>query len=101
LVVIHADAENGGAERSDVALESIEGRSFVHAGWTPGGPEIQDHDVAAKVGEAGRLAVESELKIGGDAAADAGFALAVIGVGEKDEEAREEGQNEACFQIPF
>jgi len=57
--------------------------------------------MASEMGEARRLAVEGKLEIGGGAAADAGFALAVIWVGEKEEEAREEGQDEACFEIPF
>jgi hypothetical protein len=101
LVVVNADAEDGGAERGDAALEGVEGGGFIHAGRAPSGPEIEDHDMAAQVREAGRLAVEGELKIGGRAAADAGLALAVIGVSEEEEKSCEECEDEACFQFPF
>src|SRR5208282_3937292 len=64
-VVVHADADDGGAEGGDALLEGVEGGGFVNARGAPGGPEIQYHDLAAEVGEAGGFAVERELKIGG------------------------------------
>jgi len=82
LVVIHADADDGGAEWRDLLLESVERGGFIHARRAPGGPEIQDHDLAAEVGEARGFAIERELKIGSDAAANARLALAVVGMRE-------------------
>src|SRR5271155_5121679 len=50
-VVVHADADDGGAEWGDALLEGVEGGGFIDAGRAPGGPEIQQHDLAAEVGE--------------------------------------------------
>jgi hypothetical protein len=55
---------------------------FVNARRAPGGPEIQQDDLAAKVRKARGLAVEGVGKVFGGASAEAGFALAVVGPGE-------------------
>jgi len=50
LVIIHADAENGAAPRSDSLLQQVQGGRFVNTGRAPSGPEIQQHNFAAQIG---------------------------------------------------
>jgi hypothetical protein len=47
------------------------------------------------------LAVEGICKIFGGAAAQTGFALAVVGASKQEEQSRNEGENHACVQFPF
>ena len=94
-VVVHAYAEDGAAERRDAVLQLIEGLRFFHAGRAPGGPEIQEHDFAAKVGEVGGLAVERESEVFCRGSAQAGLTLTIVGAREKEEKSRNEGEHQA------
>jgi len=98
-VFVLGDAEDGAAERGDFILEGDEGVGFVHAGRAPGGPEIEEDNLAAEVGEASGLAVESEGEIGSGSAAKTGGALAIVGADEKDYESENESENEDRFQV--
>jgi hypothetical protein len=85
LVLVGADADDGTAARSDLLLQPVERGRFVNARRAPGGPEIEHDNVAAQLGEAARLAVGCELEIDFAAASEAGFALAVLRHGKKNE----------------
>jgi hypothetical protein len=101
LVFVHAHADYSAPERFDAALKGVERRGFIHARWTPRGPEIHQHNFAAKIGQMRGLAVAGKLKILGGSPAKAGLALPVIRVSEKDEQAHEEGENESRFQFSY
>ena len=54
-----------------------------------------------RAGEARLLAVKVSREIFGRAAAQAGFALAIVGTREKEEQAGDEGQDQARIQFAF
>jgi len=97
LVFVHADAEDGAAERRDAVLQLIEGLRFFHAGRAPSSPEIQEHDFAAKVGKMRGLAVERESKVFCGGSAQAGLTLAIVGAREQEEKSRNEGEHQASI----
>ncbi len=76
-------------------LQLIERLSFFQARRAPGSPEIQQDHFAAKVGKMGGLAVEREGEVLGGLSVQAGLTLTIIGTREQEEQARNEGQNQA------
>ena len=101
LVVVDADAENGAVTGCDFLLQLIEGRRFVNAGRTPTGPEIEDDDFAAKVGEVRGFAIEREGKILGCSAVETWLALTIVRMSEDCHEARYEDERGARAEIAF
>ena len=80
LVFIDADAENNAITRGDALLKLDERGRFLNARRAPSGPEIQDHNFAAVIGEFGGLAgAQGQGDFFGGFAGDGGFALAVVG----------------------
>ena len=96
-VVVDADAEDGAAERRDAVLQLVQGLRFFDAGRAPGGPEIEEHDFAAKVGEMGGFAIEREGEVPGGGSAQTRLTLAIIGAREQEEKSRNEGEHQACI----
>lgn len=94
-VVVDGDAENDAAFGSNFGLELIERGGFVDAGRAPSGPEIEDDDFAAQIGEVRGLAVEDERKIFGGLAVEAVFSLAVVGREEAVDKDGDGGEDEA------
>ena len=76
----------------DVLFEVVEGRSLFHARRAPAGPEVEDHDFAAEVGEAGGFAGDIEREVFGGLAGDGGFALAIAGQRKDQDDRRSDGQ---------
>ena len=48
-VFVSGDAEDEGIAGLNVFLQAIEGGGFLHAGWAPTGPEIENDYFAAQV----------------------------------------------------
>jgi hypothetical protein len=58
-VFIHADADHGDALRPGFEGEFFQAGRFFDARRTPGGPEIQDHNLPAVIRQRQRTAIES------------------------------------------
>jgi hypothetical protein len=96
-VLVHADAEDGAAERRDAVLQLIQGLRFFHAGRAPGSPEIQEHDFATKVGKMRGFAVERECEVFCRSSAQTGLTLAIVGAREQEEKSRDESEHQASI----
>jgi len=96
-VVVHADAEDGPAQRRDTVLQLVQGLRFFYTRRAPGSPKIEEHDFSAKVGKMRGLAVERESKVFGRGSAQAGLTLAIIGARKQEEKARNEGEHQASI----
>lgn len=101
LVVVDADAKDRAAKRRDLLLQLIQRRRFVDARRAPGGPEIQHDDAASQVRKVRRLAIERESEILCGLAVEARFALAIVGMSEYSQKARDENEREASFEFSF
>ncbi len=98
FVLIEADAENHASLRRDPLLQKVQRGGFLDARRAPSRPEIQDDHFAAQIlRKAYGFSIERDLKILGRAAMQAGFALAVIGIGKKREQPDDKRQNQAGF----
>jgi hypothetical protein len=86
-VFVSADSEHHAVARRDVALQTIQGRSFLDAWLAPRAEEIQHHDFAVKVGKPLRLSRHAKEKILRGLSRDAGFTLPVAGHGKKHQNA--------------
>lgn len=96
-VVVHADAENGPAQRRDTVLQLVQGLRFSYTRRAPGSPKVEEYDFSAKVGKVRGLAVERESKVFGSGSAQAGLALAIVGAREQEEKSRNEGEHQASI----
>jgi hypothetical protein len=85
-VFVDANAENGGTAGSKLRLERSEGIDFIDAGRAPGGPEIEDDHFAVHIGEVLGAAIDVEGEVVGALAGDGGFALAIGGSREGDDQ---------------
>ena len=95
FVFIDRDAKDDAVARGDALLKLDEGGGFFDARRAPGGPEIKDDDFSLILLEAGGLAVgERELDIFSGFSGHGGFALAIVGEGEKVNDA--EGESHAA-----
>lgn len=100
-IFVDADAENGAATRLDLLLELVQCGRFVDAGRAPSGPEIEQNDAAAQVGKMSGFAVEREREIVFGRAAQAGFAVTIIGMRERRHKSDDEGESDASLDIAF
>jgi hypothetical protein len=62
-VLICSDAQNNAVARSNVFLQPVQRGGFFNARRAPRSPEIQHHDLAAKIGKMSRLAVKLQREI--------------------------------------
>ena len=89
-VFVLADGENG--DLREAALESHEAGHLYDAGRAPGGPEVEDDDVAAEAGEVDVLRAVGEGEDGCGCADARGVVSAVAG-GQRE---RTEGEKKNC-----
>ena len=92
-VLVGGDAEDESVARGDVLVKAVQGGSFFDAGWAPTGPEVEDYDFATEIGQMAGLTIEIESEILGGLASEGGFALAIGGEREGDNEADDEDQD--------
>lgn len=100
-IVIHADTQHRAAARSDLLLQLNQRRSFVHAGWAPTRPEIQDHDFPAEIGKMGGVAVEREREVFRGLPMQARFTLPIVRMGENRHQACDKDECDAGAEIAF
>jgi len=100
LIIVQANAQDRSAERTDALLQLIERRRFLDAGRAPGGPEIEDDDLAAKVRKPGGFSIEGELKVFFRISAQARLALTIVGIGEQGNKPGNEEHDQRRFEIP-
>lgn len=87
FVFIDTDAEDDSIARGDALLELHESGSLFDARRAPGGPEIEDDDLALILRKLGGLAIgEGEADVFGGLSGHRRFALAIV-------RQREKGQN--------
>ena len=86
-VDVDADPENCGVSGRDLFLQCDQRLRLIHARRAPSGPEIQNDDPAAIIGELHLFPTEFERKGPGFRARDTGLPVIVTGDGENDEQA--------------
>lgn len=80
VVLIHADADDG--EVGHLVLEGEEAGELFDAGRAPSGPEIEDDDLAAELGEVEALDAVGDGEVRGGPAEAVGVAAAVAAAAE-------------------
>lgn len=79
VVFVDTDGEHDYSFTFEEALQADEGGRFFDAGGTPGGPEIQHHDLSAKLAERDFVVGILHGKVGRGSTDAAGTAAAVAG----------------------
>jgi len=70
----------------DVFVQAVQGRGFRNARLAPTGPEIEDDDFSAQIGQMAGLAGQVESEIFCGRTGKRGFSLAIAGHGEDDDQ---------------
>ena len=81
LIFVHAQAEDDAAFRRNLPLQRVERLGFLKTWRAPGRPKIEDHDLAAQIGQM-RSAWDLQREVLGFAPGKARFALTVTRRGE-------------------
>jgi len=87
-VLVDTHTQNKRIPRFNVLLKPVEGRRFLDAGRTPGGPEIQYDHFAFQIGEVPWFPPNFQGKVLCGLARYRGFALPVRGHGEEHQNQR-------------
>src|ERR1700746_1717332 len=95
LVLVEADAQDCATARSNPALQGIKRRCLVHARRAPGGPEIEQDNLATKIAQARRFSVDGKREVLFWLAAEAWLALTIICPRKHVEKARDEDQDQS------
>src|SRR6267142_320071 len=85
-VFIGSYAEDKAITGLDVLVQAVQRRGFRNAGWAPTGPEIEDYDFSAQIGQMAGLAGQVESEIFCGRTGERGFSLAIAGHGEDDDQ---------------
>lgn len=87
---IFIDADGEDSEIGTIVLKLEESWNLLHAGWTPGGPEIEQDDAAAIAGEMNGGGSVGDCEIGGDFAGLAGMSAAIASGCEEERRQRDQ-----------
>jgi hypothetical protein len=87
VVFVGRYAHDHRVPRSNVLLKPVEGGCFLDARRAPGGPEIEDDNLAAEIGEVSGLAGKLQGKIAGGCPGDGRLALPIAGQGKNQNNA--------------
>jgi hypothetical protein len=96
-ICICGNTKDDTVARFDVLLQPVERGGFFDARRAPTGPEIEDHNLAAKIGEAGGFAGEVQRKIQSGLSGDGGFTLTIAWQGKNEDDAcRQRERSPSC-----
>ena len=85
-ILVGGYAEDETVAGLDVFVKAVQGRGFRNAGWAPTGPEIEDDDFSAQIGQMAGLAGQVKSEIFCGRTGERGFSLAIARHGEDDDE---------------
>ena len=89
LVGIFIDADGKNGDAGQVVMELEEGGQFNDAGLAPGGPEVEQHHLAAIAGKVNGGGAVGDGEVGGELAGLGGVSAAVAG-GDKPQRQEEQ-----------
>jgi hypothetical protein len=98
-ICVSGNTKDDTVARFDVVLEPVQRGSLFDARRAPTGPEIEDHNLAAKTGEARGFAGEVEGKIQSGLSGDGGFTLTIAWQGKNEDDACRERERSPSDQF--
>src|SRR5579859_3049623 len=98
-ILVRCNTQNNPVSRLDVFLQPVQLRSFFDTRRTPRAPEVQHHNLAAKIGKVRRLSVEVQREVFGALPGHGRLAMTVSRQGKKDDNSQESRQASPGYDL--